>query len=138
MSMSLPTNTIQSISELALWVNDVDAAAAFYADNLGFTVREIEPGKNAFLASGDFLLVLFNPDSPGTELAEQYLARKGGPVGGGVYHVAFRVDPEQLDRYGETVRAHGIEVKGPVSFGTGRRSYFFEDLDAHYIELTDR
>jgi catechol 2,3-dioxygenase-like lactoylglutathione lyase family enzyme len=136
--MSLPINTIQSVSEVALWVSDVEAAMAFYTDTLGFTVQSHEPGKHAFLASGDFLLVLFNPESPGTELADQYLARKGGPLGGGVYHVAFRVDPEQLDRYGETLRVRGVEVKGPVNFGTGRRSYFFEDLDAHYIELTDR
>jgi catechol 2,3-dioxygenase-like lactoylglutathione lyase family enzyme len=138
MTMSLPINTIQSVSELALWVRDVDAAAAFYSETLGFTIREIDSGRNAFLQSGDFLLVLFNPESPGTELADRYLARKGGPIGGGVYHVAFKVNPDQLDRYGETVKAHGVDVMGPVNFGTGRRSYFFEDPDAHYIELTDR
>lgn len=137
MTTSLPTNTIQSISEVALWVKDVDTAAAFYTENLGFTLLDADPGKNAFLASGDFLLVLFNPDAPGTQLADEYLERTGGPMGA-VYHVAFRVDSEQLDRYGETLRARGVKVKGPVNFGTGRRSYFFEDPDAHYIELTDR
>ena len=136
--MNLPINTIQSVSELALWVQDVDRAAAFYTENLGFTVREMDPGRNAFLASGDFLLVLFHPENPGTALADGYLERKGGPNGGGVYHVAFKVDPEQLDRYGETLKARGVDVSGPVNFGAGRRSYFFEDPDAHYIELTDR
>jgi catechol-2,3-dioxygenase len=55
-----------------------------------------------------------------------------------VYHVAFRVDREQIDQMSAGLREHGLEVRGPVDFATGRRSYFLEDPDAHYIELTDR
>jgi len=128
---------ILSLSELALWVRDLDRAVAFYRDHLGFTVQEVDPGRNAFLKSGDFLLVLFNPSDPGTALANEYLARTGGPRGE-VYHVAFRVDPEYLDDFGAELGAKGLEVKGPVNFATGRRSYFLEDPDEHYIELTDR
>ncbi|HXG24044.1 MAG TPA: VOC family protein [Chthonomonadales bacterium] len=131
------TIRIHRISELALWVKDLDRSVAFYRDNLGFEVVEIDPGRNAFLRAGDFLLVLFVPDDPGTPLANEYLARTGGPRGN-VYHVAFQVDPERLDAYGEALRARGLEVKGPVNFATGRRSYFLEDPDEHYIELTDR
>lgn len=135
--MDIPAGTVRGISELALWVSDLDRAMAFYIDNLGFTVETHDPGKNAFLKSGDFLLVLFVPENPGTALATEYLARVGAPRGA-VYHVAFRLEPEQLDTTGETLRARGIDVSGPVNFGTGRRSYFLEDPDQHYIELTDR
>jgi catechol 2,3-dioxygenase-like lactoylglutathione lyase family enzyme len=135
--MDSPMGAIQSISELALWVTDLDGAVAFYRDHLGFAVEEIDPGRNAFLRSGDFLLVLFVPDDPGTPLAREYLARTGGPRGD-VYHVAFRIDPERLDRTSETLRKRGLEVRGPVNFSTGRRSYFVEDPDEHLIELTDR
>ena len=135
--MAIPAGTVRGISELALWVSDLDRAMAFYMDNLGFTVETHDPGKNAFLKSGDFLLVLFVPASPGTALATEYLARVGVPRGA-VYHVAFRIAPEQLDTTSETLRARGLGVSGPVNFGTGRRSYFLEDPDQHYIELTDR
>ncbi|MDQ3815825.1 MAG: VOC family protein [Armatimonadota bacterium] len=135
--MDEQTGAIQSISELALWVSDLDRAVAFYRDQLGFAVEEIDPGKNAFLRSGDFLLVLFVPDDPGTTLAREYLAHTGGPRGH-VYHVAFRLDPEHLDSYSAGLRERGLAVKGPVNFATGRRSYFIEDPDEHYIELTDR
>ena len=128
---------VQSISELALWVNDLDRAVAFYRNLLGFSVQEIDPGRNAFLRSGDFLLALFVPTNPGTPLANDYLARTGGPRGD-VYHAAFRVDPGRLDGLGEMLREQGEDVKGPVEFATGRRSYFIEDRDQHYIELTDR
>lgn len=135
--MGLPAGSIQSISELALWVSDVERAVAYYHDHLGFIVEEIDPGRNAFLRSGDFLLVLFNPNDPGTPLATEYLARAGGPRGA-VYHAAFRVDPKRLDEFGAELRARGLEVMGPVNFATGRRSYFLEDPDEHWIELTDR
>ncbi|MCW3097195.1 MAG: glyoxalase [Chthonomonadaceae bacterium] len=135
--MDIPVGVIQGISEVALWVSDLDRAMAFYIDHLGFTVESHDPGKNAFLKSGDFLLVLFNPDSPGTVLATEYLARVGAPRGG-VYHVAFRVEPDQLDTLSETLRERGLGVSGPIHFGTGRRSYFLEDPDQHYLELTDR
>jgi catechol 2,3-dioxygenase-like lactoylglutathione lyase family enzyme len=128
---------IKSISELALWVKDLDQSIAFYRDHLGFEVVEIDPGHNAFLKSGDFLLVLFNPQSPNTPLANEYMARTGGPRGD-VYHVAFEVDPEKLDGFAAAVRERGVTVRGPVEFGTGRRSYFLEDQDEHTIELTDR
>jgi catechol 2,3-dioxygenase-like lactoylglutathione lyase family enzyme len=122
---------------VALWVADVEAALEFYRGKLGFELRDYEEGKHAFLASGDFLLVLFNRVDPGTPLGEQYLARTGGPQGE-VYHIAFRVVPTELDAFGLSLTTSGLAVKGPVEFPTGRRSYFFEDLDQHYIELTDR
>ncbi len=127
---------IQSISELALWVKDLDAAVAFYTQKLGFAVQEINPGCNAFLKAGDFLLVLFVAASPGTQLAKNYLARTGGPQGE-VYHAAFKIDRSELDEMAETLRGQGVDVSGPVDFPNGRRSYFLEDLDQHYLELTD-
>src|SRR5215210_1453923 len=95
--------TIKSISELALWVKDLDRSVAFYRDHLGFAVEDVDAGRNAFLRSGDFLLVLFVPSDPGTPLATDYMGRTGGPRGD-VYHVAFRVDPEQLDTFSGALR----------------------------------
>jgi catechol 2,3-dioxygenase-like lactoylglutathione lyase family enzyme len=124
-------------SEVAYWVRDVEEAVRFYQEALGFELRDHAPGRHAFLEAGDCLLVLFNREEPGTALGEEYLARTGGPRGE-VYHVAFRVAPELLDAAGAELRSRGIEVKGPVEFATGRRSWFFEDPDGHYVELTDR
>lgn len=128
---------IRSISELALWVHDLDVAVAFYRDKLGFEVEEYDAGHNAFLRSGDFLLVLFNRVSPGSALGDAYLKRTGGPRGE-LYHAAFRLDPAELDSYAESLKQKGLDVSGPIEFATGRRSYFLEDPDDHYLELTDR
>ena len=135
--MSDNDGPILSISELALWVTDLERSLAFYRDRMGFQVVDIDPERNAFLRSGDFLLVLFVPADPGTDLARDYLARTGGPRGA-FYHAAFRLDPARLDGYATELRERGVEIRGPVHFATGRRSYFVEDPDEHYFELTDR
>src|SRR5262249_24931026 len=105
--MNNPTPAIRSVSEVAFWVRDLERAVAFYRDRLGFAVEEIDPGRNAFLRSGDFLLVLFVPDDPGTALANDYLARPGGPRGD-VSHLAFRVDREQIDTMSAELREGGL------------------------------
>jgi catechol 2,3-dioxygenase-like lactoylglutathione lyase family enzyme len=128
---------IKGISELALWVSDVERSVEWYVERLGFEVQSHEPGQHAFLGSGDFILVLFNPKMPGTALADEYLARKGEPHGE-VYHVAFRIDRAEMDSVASSLSLAGTPVQGPIDFPTGRRSYFIEDPDEHYIELTDR
>jgi catechol 2,3-dioxygenase-like lactoylglutathione lyase family enzyme len=135
--VKMSPGAITAVSEIAFWVADLERAVHFYTERLGFAIQDIDPGRNAFLKSGDFLLVLFNPRDPGTALANEYLARTGRPQGD-VYHVAFKVDPGRLDEMGQDLKSGGLSVKGPVDFATGRRSYFLEDPDAHYIELTDR
>jgi len=137
--VSVTPGVVRGISELALWVTDLDAAIAFYTERLGFAIVEadFDPGHNAFLKSGDFLLALFQRDSPNTALANDYLARTGGPRGD-VYHAAFRIDPVGLDALAADLRGAGVSVKGPVEFPSKRRSYFIEDPDQHYLELTDR
>lgn len=130
---------IQSISELALWVDDVERAVAWY-QKLGFEIESVDANRNAFLRSGDFLLVLFNPQDPGTPLANNYLAERGGSINmprGGVYHAAFRVEAAELDAFAAELQSQGVAIKGPIEFASGRRSYFLEDPDDHYIELTD-
>jgi catechol 2,3-dioxygenase-like lactoylglutathione lyase family enzyme len=127
---------IQAISELALWVKDLDRAVAFY-EQLGFEVESFDAGQNAFLRSGDFLLVLFHPENPGTQLASEYMRNKGGPRGD-VYHVGFKIPAERLDEFAESLKSANLSVRGPVEFSNGRRSYFVEDPDEHLIELTDR
>ncbi len=135
--MSEEQDIVEGVSELALWVQDLDIAVEFYRDRLGFKVDDIDPGRNAFLSSGSLVLALFVPSSPGTPLAEEYMARTGHPQGD-VYHVGFAVKDDRLDALGARLRSQGIAVRGPVNFATGRRSYFLEDTDKHYIELTNR
>lgn len=128
---------VKGVTELALWVSDLDRSVGFYRDNLGFEVTDLQPGHHAFLRSGSLVLALFDQTSPGTTLADEYLARTGRPRGD-VYHIGFHIERDALDPFSAELRDKGLAVKGPVDFAGGRRSYFIEDPDEHYIELTDR
>ncbi|MBW3624587.1 MAG: VOC family protein [Armatimonadetes bacterium] len=129
---------VRGVSELALWVKDLDASVRFYTDTLGFVLDDVMPGRNAFLHSGDLVLALFAPVAEGNlPLAAEYLNTHGG-ARGEVYHVGLKVEREDLDAQAGRIRDSGVAVKGPVDYASGRRSYFFEDLDEHFIELTDR
>ncbi len=128
---------IKGVSEIAFWVNDLVVAKRFYVDLLGCEIVDEDDGHNVFLKAGDVLIVLFDRESPNTNLANDYLARTGG-ARGDVYHVALRMDRSDLDSFGEELKTAGLVVKGPVDFAGGRRSYFTEDPDQHYIEFTDR
>lgn len=128
---------VRAVTEIAFWVKDVEAAAQWYRDILGFEIEDALPGQNVFLRTGELYVVLFNPENPGTQLANDYLARVGQPRGA-VYHVAFAVDAGELDTHARSIASKGVDIAGPKQFESGRRSYFLEDLDGHYIELTDR
>jgi catechol 2,3-dioxygenase-like lactoylglutathione lyase family enzyme len=132
------TGFIEGISELALWVTDLDRSIRFYTDILGFVLDDRVEGRNAFLHSGNLVLALFAPVAEGNlPLAAEYLNRYGG-ARGEVYHIGLKVNRSALDAHAERIRSSGLEMKGPVDYPSGRRSYFFEDPDQHFIELTDR
>lgn len=128
---------IKGVSELALWVQDLNASVQFYRDELGFEEVEIDEGRNAFLRSGDLLLVLFNPENPGTKLSEEYIQKHGKPRGS-LYHLGLLIERGEIDEFADELKSSGREVRGPVDFPAGRRSYFVEDPDENTIELTDR
>ncbi len=134
---------IEGVSEVVFWVESLDRCVEFYCRYLGFRVESIVPGHHAFLHSGarspGVILALFidRPEND-SALARNYLARHEGEPRGRFYHVAFRVDPATLDAQARWVHSKGIAVSDPVTFSSGRRSYFLEDPEGHYLELTDR
>ena len=134
---------IEGVSEVVFWVEDLDKSVEFYCQYLGFRVESLAPGHHAFLQSGtsrsSVVLALFviRADNA-SALARDYLARHEGRWSGRFYHVAFRVDPGILDSQAQWLRSKGIAVSDAVEFPAGQRSYFLEDPEGHYLELTNR
>lgn len=134
---------IDGVSEVVLWVEHLDACVDFYCRHLGFHIRSLTPGHHAFLYAGGrrsrvtLALFVLRADNA-SALARDYLARHGGTPRGRLYHVAFRVGCEALDAEARALRARGIAVSDAVEFPSGQRSYFLEDPEGHYLELTDR
>ena len=99
---------IEGISELALWVSDLDSAVEFTPRSWA-SYWMMRCPKNAFLHSGSLVLALFMPVAEGNlPLAAEYLNRYGGACGG-VYHIGLKMNREALDDQAERLNESGTQ-----------------------------
>lgn len=118
---------IQGLSHITFLVKDLPRAAGLFKALFGAQAvyssgeKQFSLSKEMFFLIGGLWICLM----------------EGEPLGRHTYdHVAFRVPEEELDAYGETVRALGLEIKParPRIAGEGRSLYFY-DFDGHLFEL---
>jgi catechol 2,3-dioxygenase-like lactoylglutathione lyase family enzyme len=122
---------LQQIDHVAITVNDIEAAIAWYEQVLGLEEREMGwDGPPRMLFAGETCLALF-PAAPGgaTPLSEEEKRARAT-----MRHVAFRVDRRNFERAQSEFREQGIEFEfadhGPA------HSVYIADPDGHTIEIT--
>jgi catechol 2,3-dioxygenase-like lactoylglutathione lyase family enzyme len=107
------------VHHVSLNVSDVDAAVAFYVDQLGLTPREDRPD--------------FGFDGAWLDAGDQQLHLIAGSVPGSVgQHFALRVT--DLDAAIAELRASGQQVSDASPVGTGRQA-FIVDPSGNLVEL---
>jgi catechol 2,3-dioxygenase-like lactoylglutathione lyase family enzyme len=112
-------------------VDDVDAAIAFYTEQLGFAV-ELHPGAGfAMLSRGELRLLLNTAAGPGG--AAQPMPDGRRPEPGGWNRIQLPV--EDLDREVETLRQAGARFRNEIVTGFGGRQILLEDPAGNPIEL---
>lgn len=119
------------VVETCLYVDDVEASAAWYAEVLDLVHIAGAPPRDAFLAAGDTMLLLFDPEhtrDPGENSVPAHGAE-------GPQHVALGV--EELEPWRQRLAEHGIEITHEEDWGSGD-SIYFEDPDGHVLELVER
>ena len=120
---------IRAIVETAIYVDDLDAAEAFYRDVLGLGVIGREAGRHVFFRVGDGVLLAFDPEA----------TLKGGllpPHGAsGPGHFALGVRAENLDEWRRRLEGHGVAVENEVTWPRGGRSLYFRDPAGNSVEL---
>jgi len=123
-----------SLDHIAITVQDMDRAVAFYRDVLGFEVLGqlmLNDGtfKLVYLQAGDGRIELFSFTESGRPSDTQ-----GRNEDLGFKHVAFSVD--DVDAVAERLKEHDVPFTvEPVDAPGGVRLAFFHDPDGNLLEL---
>lgn len=123
---------INKIVETAIYVQDLERSEAFYENTLGLGFDSRQAGRHVFLKAGKSMLLIFNPHAT---LAETSLPAHGTS---GVAHLAFEIEPDDYDKWKETLSQHRVPVEKEVTWPNGARSIYFRDPDNHAVELVTR
>jgi len=124
---------VDRVLETALYVDDLDRAAAFYAELFELSPLYADERLRAF-AVGTGVLLLFRR---GASL--QTMTMPGGTIpphdGSGPLHVAFAIAADELIPWEERLRDRGVPIEGRTDWPRGGRSIYFRDPDGHLLEL---
>jgi catechol 2,3-dioxygenase-like lactoylglutathione lyase family enzyme len=112
-------------------VNDVDAAIAFYCQNLGFTEVMHPAPAFAMLMRGDLRLVLSAPNPRGGGGQPMTDGRNQEPGGWN----RFAIEVSDLDATVETLREAGARFRNDVVTGVGGKQILLEDPSGNPVEL---
>ena len=122
------------VHETVLYAHDIPAVVDFYSGTLGLrAVEEPDELSVAFRLDDGAVLLIFDP---ARSLVPGRPAPSHGAVGPG--HIAFRVEPAELDRLAERLRRAGVEFEKEVDRGGERgRSVYVRDPAGNSVELLD-
>lgn len=124
------------ILETALYVDDLDAAAAFYDGVLGLEKIGRGGNRHIFYRCGPGVLLLFNPDE--TEIPYQEGQLPVPPHGArGPGHLCFRAEAAEIDTWRQRLEAAGVAIESDMEWPQGGRSIYFRDPAGNSLEFTE-
>ena len=112
-------------------VNDVDAAIAFYCQNLGFSEVMHPAPAFAMLTRGDLRLVLSAPNPGGGGGQPMPDGRNQEPGGWN----RFALEVSDLEATVKTLRAAGARFRNNIVTGVGGKQILVEDPSGNPVEL---
>lgn len=125
---------LDGILETAVYVDDMEAAHAFYSQVLG--LKRMVAGERLFAydAGPAQALLVFHRGHTGEDVETP-----GGIVPGhdttGHSHFAFRIPADQLDAWRDYLTGLDVRVTSEVTWPAGGRSLYFNDPDGNVLEL---
>lgn len=130
----MPTPPLLSILETALYVADLDKAAAFYEDVMGLPRLYGDNRMRAYSVNGASVLLLFlrgattKPVQTGGGLIPPHDAT-------GQIHIAFAIAPDTLLAWRAHLAKHAVPIEGTSNWQRGGHSLYFRDPDANMLEV---
>lgn len=125
------------ILETVIYAVDLDAAEAFYADNLGMAPFSKLAGRQLFYRCGNQVLLIFNPNA--TVVPPPRDAKLPVPPHGatGEGHVCFRANADEIDGWKDSLSAAGIAIEADFVWPSGGRSIYFRDPAGNCLEFAE-
>jgi len=119
------------VLETCLYVDDIDAAQAFYGRMLGLDLDSRDGERHVFFRCGDGMFLLFNPEQ--TRQLGGIIPPHGAKGAG---HVAFAVTAGELPAWRERLREHSVDIEAEVTWPAGGQSLYVRDPAGNSVELT--
>lgn len=121
---------LEQITETAIYVDDLDAAARFYGGILGLTERGRQDGRHVFFQVGNGQVLL-------CFIASGTLKKEMLPIHGttGPGHFAFGVPAADLDGWRQHLVSAGVPIEHEQDWPRGGRSLYFRDPAGNSVEL---
>ena len=129
--------TPSAILESALYVDDLDAAEAFYHDIMGLERISRVGDRHVFFRCGEGVLLLFNPAETVNRPAPD--AKLPVPPHGmrGEGHLCFRASEAEIDRWKAQLGAAGVAIEAEFEWPQGGRSIYFRDPSGNSLEFAN-
>ncbi len=122
---------LSHLLELGVYVDDLEAAEAFYGRVLGLPVVDREPQRHVFFRVGrGGMLLVFRPQA--TEVPGGNLPPHGAR---GPSHFALAIEAETLPAWRHHLAACGVKIEQEVHWPRGGTSLYFRDPAGNSVEL---
>jgi len=129
--------TPSGILESALYVDDLDAAEAFYGEVMGLERIAKVDGRHVFFRCGQGVVLLFDADKtvhpprPGAKLpVPPHGARGDG-------HLCFRATAHEISRWKARLESLGVAIEADFEWPQGGRSIYFRDPAGNSLEFAE-
>ena len=125
------------ILETALYVDDLDAAEAFYGDLLGLEKINRIGNRHVFYHCGDGVLLIFNPDETVKPASNSKLpVPVHGSTGDG--HACFGASAAELETIRQALEAADVAIEADFRWpGSDARSIYVRDPTGNSIEFAE-
>lgn len=126
-----------AILESVLYVTDLDAAEAFYADVLGLERIAKAEGRHVFFRCGKGVLLLF--DAEATKVPPPAGAKLPVPPHGAVGqgHLCFAASADDIERWRAHLEAKDIAIEADFVWPSGGRSIYLRDSSGNSLEFAE-
>ena len=125
-----------AVLESAVYVDDLDAAEAFYGGRLGLERIGRVEGRHVFFRCGAGVVLVFNPAA--TEVVDPKATLAVPPHGArGPGHLCFAAEPDGIDAWRGRLKDRGIAIESEVAWPWGGRSLYFRDPAGNSLEIAE-